>query len=93
MDPLAENLIPKINGILKPRRILLMLVVLIALLSKLFFLEKPPRGGKRQKRSSISAIINKGIRDGVIEKKQKRKRDIKLQQKCVLDRRLRFALK
>ena len=31
------------------------------------FLEKPPRGGKRQ-RSSLSANINKRIRDGVIGK-------------------------
>ena len=50
------------------------------------FLEKPPRGGKRQ-RSSLSAIINKRIPDGVIEKKPKR--DRKPQQKSELDRRLR----
>ena len=49
-------------------------------------MEKPPRGGKRQ-RSSLSAIINKRIRDGVIEKKPKR--DRKPQQKSELDRRLR----
>ena len=49
-------------------------------------MEKPPRGGKRQ-RSSLSAIINKGIRDGVLEKKPKR--DRKPQQKSELDRRLR----
>ena len=59
-------------------------MVLTALLSKLF-LEKSPRGGKRQ-RSSLSAIINKRIRDGVIEKKPKC--DRKPQQKNVLDRRL-----
>ena len=60
-------------------------MVLTALLSKLF-LEKPPRGGKRQ-RSSLSAIINKRIRDGVIEKKTET--DRKPQQKGELDRRLR----
>ena len=49
-------------------------------------MEKPPRGGKRQ-RSSLSAIINKRIRDGVSEKKPKR--DRKSQQKRKLDRRLR----
>ena len=47
--------------------------------------EKPPRGGKRQ-RSSLSAIINKRIRNGVIEKKPKG--DRKQQQKSELDRRL-----
>ena len=61
-------------------------MVLTALLSKLFFLEKPPREGKRQ-RSSLSAIINKRIRDGVIEKNPKRDRNP--QQKNELDRRLR----
>ena len=59
-------------------------MLLIALLS--FFLEKPPRGGKRQ-RSSLSAIINKRIRDGVIENRPKR--DRKPQPKSELDRRLR----
>ena len=55
-----------------------------------FFLEKQPRGGKRQ-RSSLSAILNKRIRDGVIEKKPKR--DKKPQQKSELDRRcVPFAL-
>ena len=49
-------------------------------------MEKPPRGGKHQ-RSSLSATINKRIRDGVIEKRQKR--DRKPQQKSELDRRLR----
>ena len=51
-----------------------------------YFLEKPPRGGTRQ-RSSLSAIINKSIWDGVIEKKPKG--DRKPQQKSELDRRLR----
>ena len=50
-------------------------------------MEKPPRGGKRQ-RSSLSAFINKRIRDGVIEKKPKRDRIP--QEKSELDRRLRF---
>ena len=49
-------------------------------------LEKPSRGGKRQW-SSLSKNINKRIRDGVIQKKPKR--DRQLQQKTVLDRRLR----
>ena len=49
-------------------------------------MEKPPREGERQ-RSSLSAIINKRIRDGVIEKNPKR--DRKPQQKNELDRRLR----
>ena len=57
----------------------------IALHSKLF-LEKPSRGGKRQ-RSSLSAIISKRIRDGVIEKRLKR--DRKPQQKSEIDRRVR----
>ena len=55
------------------------------LLPKLFFLEKQPRGGKRQG-PSLSAIISKRIRDGVIEKIQKR--DRKPQQESKLDRRL-----
>ena len=38
------------------------------------FLEKQSRGGKRQK-TSRSAIINKRIRDGVIEKRTKRDRN------------------
>ena len=50
------------------------------------FSEKPPRGGKRQT-SSLSAIINKRIRVGLIEKKPER--DRKPQQKSELDRRLR----
>ena len=49
-------------------------------------MEKPPQGGKRQ-RSSFSAVNNKRIRDGVIEKKLKR--DRKPQQKSELNRRLR----
>ena len=46
------------------------------------FLGKPPRGGKRQ-RSSLSAIINKRIRDGVIAKRPKR--DRKRQQKSLME--------
>ena len=49
-------------------------------------MEKPPRGGKRQ-RSSLSAIVNKRIRDSVIEKRPKR--DKKSQQRSDLDQRLR----
>ena len=60
-------------------------MVLTSLLSK-FFLEKPTRGGEHQ-RSSLNAIINKRIRNSVIEKKPKR--DRKPQQKSELDRRLR----
>ena len=48
--------------------------------------EKPPQRGKRQ-RSSLSAIINKRIRDGLVGKRPKR--DRKPQQKSELDRRLR----
>ena len=44
------------------------------------------RGGERQ-RSSLSAMINKRIRDGVIEKRPKR--DRKPQQKSKLERRRR----
>ena len=62
-------------------------VVLIALLLSDLFFGKLPRGGKRQ-RSSLSAIINKRIRDGVVENKPKR--DRKPQQKSELDGRLRF---
>ena len=62
-------------------------LALCLLLSSLsYYLKKPPQGSKRQ-RSSLSAIINKRIRDGVIEKKSKR--DRKPQQKSELDRRLR----
>ena len=61
--------------------------MLTALLSKLcFFLEKPHREGKHQK-SSLSAIINKRIRDGVIEKTTITRQ--KPQQKSELDQRLR----
>ena len=49
-------------------------------------MEKLLRGGKRQ-RSSLSALINKRIRDGVIEKKPTR--DRQPLQKSELDRRLR----
>ena len=82
--PLAENLIPKIIDICEtPSNIALWCLQLSSLS---YFSEKAPRGGNRQ-RSSLSAIINKHIRDGVIEKK--RKRDRKPQQKSELDRRLR----
>ena len=83
--PLAENLIPKINDICETPSNIALWCLLLSSLS--YFLEKPPRGGKSQ-RSSLSAIINKRIRDGVIEKKPKR--DRKPQQKSELDRRLRF---
>ena len=82
--PLAENLIPKINDICETPSNIALWCLLLSSLS--YFLEKPPRGGKRQ-RSSLSAIINNCIRDGVIEKKPKR--DRKPQQKSELDRRLR----
>ena len=82
--PLAENLIPKIYDICEtPSNIALWCLSLSSLSC---FLEKPPRGGKRQ-RSSLSAVINKRILDGVIEKRPKR--DRKPQQKSELDRRLR----
>ena len=69
--PLAENLIPKINDICgTPSNIALWCLLLSSLSC---FLEKPQRGGKRQK-SSLSAIINKRIRDGIVEKKPKRDR-------------------
>ena len=83
--PLAENLIPKINDDCETRSNIALWCLLLFSLS--CFLEKPHRGGKRQ-RSSFSAIINKRIRDGVIEKK-KPKRDRKPQQKSELDRKLR----
>ena len=82
--PLAENLIPKINDICETPSNIALWCLLLSSLS--CFLEKPHRGGKRQK-SSLSAIINKRIRDGVVEKKPKR--DRKPQQKSELDRRLR----
>ena len=77
-------MIPKINDICETPSNIALWCLLLSSLS--YFLEKPPRGGKRQ-RSSLSAIINKRIRDGVIEKKPKR--DRKPQQKSELDRRLR----
>ena len=82
--PLAENLIPKINDICENASNIAFWCLLLSSLS--CFLEKRPRGGKRQ-RSSLSAIINKRFRDGVIEKRPKR--DKKPQQKSELDRRLR----
>ena len=82
--PLVENLILKINDICEAPSNIALWCLLLSSLS--YFLEKTPRGGKRQ-RSSFSAIINKRIRDGVIEKKSKR--DRKPQQKSELDRRLR----
>ena len=63
--PLAENLIPKINDICEIPSNIAVWCLLFSPLS--YFLEKQPRGGKCQ-RSSLSAIINKRIRDGVIEK-------------------------
>ena len=76
--PLVENLMPEINDICEtPTKIALWCILLSSLSC---FLEKPPRGGKRR-RSSLSAIINKRIRDGVIEKRLKR--DRKPQQKSV----------
>ena len=82
--PLAENLIPKTNDICQTPSNIALWCLLLSSLS--CFLEKPHRGSKRQK-SSLSAIINKRIRDGVVEKKPKR--DRKPQQKSKLDRRLR----
>ena len=67
---IAENLIPKINDICETPSNIALRCLLLSSLS--CFLEKPPRGGKRQ-RSSLRAIINKRIRDGVIEKKRDRK--------------------
>ena len=81
--PLAENLIPKIKDICETLTNIALWCLLLSSLS--WFLKKPPRGGER-KRSSLSAIINKRIRDGVIEKRPKR--DRKPQQKSELDRRL-----
>ena len=81
---LAENLIPKIHDIFEtPSSIDLWCILLFSLSC---FLEKPTRGGERQ-RSSLCAIINKRIREGVIEKRPKR--DRKPHQKNELDRRLR----
>ena len=77
-------MIPKIIDLCETPSNIALWCLLLSSLS--YFLEKPPRGGERQ-RSSLSAIINKRIRDGVIEKKPKR--DRKPQQKSELDRRLR----
>ena len=82
--PLAENLIPKYNDICETTSNFALRCFLLSSIS--CSLEKPPRGGKRQK-SSLSANINKRIRDGVFEKKPKRGR--KPQQKSKLGRRLR----
>ena len=83
--PLAENLIPKNNDICEtPSKIGLRCILLSS--PSCLFLEKPPRRGRRQ-RSSLNAIINKLIRDGVIGKRPKRDRIP--QQKSELDRRLR----
>ena len=49
-------------------------------------MERPPRGGKRQ-RSSLSAIINERIRNGVIDERPKREKTP--QQERELDRQLR----
>ena len=76
--PLGENLIPKTKYICETSSSIALCCLLLSSLS-VFFLEKPPRGGKRQ-RSSLSANINKRVRDGVIEKKPKR--DKKSQQKA-----------
>ena len=81
--PLVENLIPKIIDFCEtPTNIALWFILLSSLIC---FLEKSARGGKRQ-RSSLSAIVNKHIRHGVIEKRPKR--DRKPQQKSELDRQL-----
>ena len=80
--PLAENLILKINDICETPSNIDLWCSLFS--SPRYFLEKPHRGGKRQ-RSSLSAIINNRIGDGVIEKKPKL--DRKPQQKSELDRR------
>ena len=82
--PLVENLIPKIHDICKTPSNIALWCLLLSFLG--CFLEKLPRGGKGQ-RSSLSAVISKRIRDGVIEKKPKR--DGQQQQKSELDRRLR----
>ena len=82
---LAEIMIPKFNDNCETPSNIALWCLLLSSLS--YFLEEPPPGGKRQ-RSSLSAIINKRIRVGVIEKKPKR--DRKPQHKSELDhRRLR----
>ena len=63
--PIAENLIPKINDVCETSSNISLWCLLLSSLS--CFLETTPRGGKRQ-RSSLSAIIKKRIRDGVIKK-------------------------
>ena len=83
--PLAENLIPKINDICQNPSDIVLWCILLSSIS--CFLEKPSRGGKRQK-SSLSAIINKRIRDGVRENRTP-KRDKKPHQKSELDQRIR----
>ena len=90
--PLAENSYPKLLFV-KPRQTSLCGAYCTPL-QAVCFGQKPPLGGKRQ-RSSLSAIINKRIRDGVyfphaivIEKNPKR--DKKPQQNSELHRRLRF---
>ena len=70
---LAESLIPKFIDICETPSNIASWCFLLSSLG--CFLEKPPEGGKRQ-RSSLSAIINKRIRDGVIEKRPKRDRKI-----------------
>ena len=82
--PLAKNLIPKINYVCETLSNFALWCLLLSSLS--CFSEKPPRGSIPQ-RSSLNAIINKRIRDSVIEKKPER--DTKPQQKTELDRRLR----
>ena len=82
--PVADYLMPKTNDNCETLSNITLGCLLLSSLS--CFLEKPPRGGKRQ-RSSLSAIINKRIRDGVIEMKPKR--DSKPHQKSELERRLR----
>ena len=80
--PLVENLIPEITDMCETPSNYALWCFLLFYLS--YFLEKPPRGGKRQM-SSPSTIINKRIRDGVIEKKTETRKET---QKIKLDRRL-----
>ena len=82
--PPVENFRPKSNDICETPSNFALLCLLLS--SLICFLVKQPQGGKRQ-RSSLSAIINKRVRDGVIEKRPKRDRNP--QQKSELDRRLR----
>ena len=69
--PPAGNLIPKNNDICKTPSIIALWCLLLSSLS--CFLKKPPRRGKRR-RSTLSAFINKRIRNGGIEKNPKRDR-------------------